>query len=63
MVPLVVLPDLALDSGRKLVVVLSVLLRPESPPLLGRPMRLWASIDVLVVGGGSLDDGRIVILE
>jgi len=59
-----VLPDLVLDSGLrpKADNVLSVLLRPESPPPLGLPMRLWARTDV-PFAGGNFDVGLIVILE
>lgn len=54
------LPDLGRVSTFTSGVPLSVLLRPESPPLLGRPIRLCASTDVPTEG--SLEE-RMVIFE
>jgi hypothetical protein len=47
------LPDLGTTS-----IALSLLLRPEIPPLLGRPIRLCANADA-----GIFDVGLTVILE
>ena len=53
------LPDLGRDSAFTAKALLSLLLRPEKPPLLGRPIRLCARAEA--APDGIFDVGLTVI--